>query len=91
MKMETMFLPTPYERPRDREELYRGDVTYEVYRRGGDYDRINDERVLDHFRNGDQYEVAANDELRRQKELADFRRMSLEDSMEYDYLRGEQP
>lgn len=54
----------------DREERrnYENDVFYEVWRSGGDPDRIDfDGRVEDHFYNGDYPEDAAAHELRCQQ------------------------
>jgi hypothetical protein len=60
-----------YEQRRDREReekhTYEMDAMYEVWRAGGNTDRINYERVDDHYSNGDSYETAARDELRRQR------------------------
>lgn len=44
---------------------YRGDVTYEVYRRGGDVDRIDDDRVADSYHEGLDAEEAAIRDLKR--------------------------
>lgn len=41
------------------------DAMYEVWRAGGNTDRIDYDRVSDHHGNGDSYEAAARDELRR--------------------------
>ena len=56
-------------RQRDREEShrYQMDAMYEVWRAGGDTDRIDCDRVSNHRDNGDSYEAAACDELRRQR------------------------
>lgn len=52
---------------RSEQEDYRGDVVYEVWRRGGDVDRVDYDRVADHCSYGDDYEVAADHEMRLQK------------------------
>lgn len=50
---------------RDRERRdYDGDVTYDVWRSGGNPDYIDRDRVRDHFYNGYSAEEAANAELR---------------------------
>ena len=46
---------------------YRGDVWYEVYRRGGDSDRVDDDRVDDYFDEGFTHEEAADLEMKRQR------------------------
>lgn len=43
---------------------YRGDVTYEVWRNGGNVDRINDDRVRDSYDDGLYQDEAASRELR---------------------------
>ena len=43
------------------------DAMYEVWRAGGNTDRIDYDRVSNHFANGDSYETAASYELRRQR------------------------
>ena len=58
---------------RTREEIreerreYEADVAYEVWRNGGDMDRINVDRIEDHFYNRDSCESATRDELRHQR------------------------
>lgn len=44
---------------------YRGDVIYEVWRRGGNIDRVDDDRVSDYYYDGYDYEQAAYFEMRR--------------------------
>lgn len=51
---------------RRREAEYRADVDYEVWRHGGSMDRVDYERVSDHFWAGDSEGTAARHELRRQ-------------------------
>lgn len=51
---------------RDRDD-YWGDVVYEVWRSGGDVDRIDDDRVEDSRWDGLQYEQAARIELQHQR------------------------
>lgn len=50
----------------DSYDDYRGDVVYEVWRRGGNVDRIDDDRVHEHYSYGDEYEQAADHEMRLQ-------------------------
>lgn len=51
---------------RDRDD-YWGDVVYEVWRSGGDVDRIDDDRVEDSRWDGIEYEQAARVELQHQR------------------------
>jgi hypothetical protein len=54
----------------DREKSrrdYEGDVAYEVWRSGGNVDRINDDRVRDSFYDGDHAEDVARRELKAQR------------------------
>lgn len=46
---------------------YHGDVTYDVWRSGGNPDSIDRDRVEDHFRDGDDAEIAARHELNAQQ------------------------
>ena len=52
---------------REEERKYQGDVIYDVWRRGGNVDAINTERVQGHYYEGDEYESAARDELKHQQ------------------------
>lgn len=54
-------------RSREEEDRYRGDVTYDVWRSGGNVDRIDYDRVGDHFLRGDRVEDAARHEMRLQR------------------------
>lgn len=53
---------TPEERRR-----YEADVVYEVWRRGGNPDMVDPDRVQDRYYNGEDYDRAASAELRRQR------------------------
>ena len=44
---------------------YHGDVSYEVWRSGGNVDRLEYDRVDDHRRDGDSAEEAARSEMHR--------------------------
>lgn len=55
------------EQRREEERSYRGDVTYDVWRSGGNVDRINDDRVSRAFDDGLSHEQAARAELQRQR------------------------
>lgn len=55
------------ERRREEERQYRGDVFYNVWRNGGNPDRINYDRVSDSFRDGIYHEDAALREMRAQR------------------------
>ncbi len=53
----------------DEVDRYRGDVTYEVWRSGGNVDRINDDRVSDSFHEGLDCDSAASRELNAMRPL----------------------
>ena len=55
------------EEQREERRKYEGDVAYEVWRSGGNPDRINDDRVENNFYDGHDYEYAARRELSTQK------------------------
>jgi hypothetical protein len=55
------------EERREDERRYEGDVVYDVWRNGGNPDRVDIERVREHFDRGDQSDYATRDELRRQR------------------------
>lgn len=55
------------ERERKEERDYEGDAMYEIWRSGGNTDRIDYDRVREHHHQGDSYEAAARDELRHQR------------------------
>lgn len=46
---------------------YEGDVVYETWRRGGNPDRVDPDRVEDYYRAGLDSDEAAARELRRQR------------------------
>lgn len=52
---------------REEERRYQADVAYEVWRSGGDMDRVDRERVQESFWSGDSKESAASAELHRQR------------------------
>lgn len=52
------------EQRHEEERRYQGDVTYDVWRSGGNVDHIDRDRVSDAFRDGDPYESAARREIR---------------------------
>ena len=56
-------------REREREERrdFEGDVTYEVWRSGGNVDRIDRDRVEDHYHQGMDSHQAASMEVRAQQ------------------------
>jgi hypothetical protein len=56
-----------YEERREEQRRYESDVNYEVWRSGGNMDRINPDRVDNAYWNGDSAESAARCELRRQR------------------------
>ena len=56
-----------YEERREEKRRYESDVFYEVWRSGGDTDRINPDRVQDRYWNGQDAESAASAELRAQR------------------------
>ena len=56
-----------YQRSRDEEREYEADVYYEVWRAGGDPDRIDTDRVNDSYWDSRDVESATKVELREQK------------------------
>lgn len=52
---------------REEERRYHADVAYDVWRSGGNMDRVNYERVQDAFYNSVDSESAARSELRAQR------------------------
>lgn len=69
---------------RDEQERYFGDAVYEAYRRGLNTDRVDRDRVSDHFWNGDPPESVA-DELQQR----DRRRQQERDEQEFDEEQGD--
>lgn len=55
------------EQRREEERQYEGDVAYDVWKNGGDPDRVSHDRIQEHFYLGDESESATRDELRHQK------------------------
>lgn len=55
------------ERIREERRAYEADVTYGVWRRGGDVDRIDHDRVSECYFRGDDWDAAATVELRHQR------------------------
>lgn len=70
-------------RDRDEQRRYEMDVFYEVWRSGGNPDRINDDRVTDSFYEGRDAEAAASRELRamrpREEEQEQFEEQQQEE------------
>jgi hypothetical protein len=54
------------DRRREEQEQFRGDVIYQVWRSGGNPDRINDDRLSDRYWDGQNADEAASAELRSQ-------------------------
>ena len=52
---------------RKEQRRYEGDVSYDVWRNGGNPDRVDYERVIDGYYGGRQAEDVAREELRRQR------------------------
>lgn len=52
---------------REEERKYQGDVWYEVWRSGGDPDRLSPDRIQDDFYRGLDYIQAASNEMKRQQ------------------------
>lgn len=52
---------------RDKELRYEGDVSYDVWRSGGNPDRVDHDRVIDGYYGGRRAEDVAREELRRQR------------------------
>lgn len=55
------------EEQREEQRRYEGDVSYEVWRGGGNPDRVDYDRVLDGYYDGRQASEVALRELRRQR------------------------
>lgn len=55
------------EREREERREYEGDAMYQVWRQGGNVDRIDYERVDDHRRSGESADAAARAEMNRQR------------------------
>uniref|UniRef100_A0A6H1ZVW2 Uncharacterized protein n=1 Tax=viral metagenome TaxID=1070528 RepID=A0A6H1ZVW2_9ZZZZ len=55
------------EEQREERRRYEGDVVYDVWRNGGNPDRVNVERIEEHFYRGDDCDSATRDELRHQR------------------------
>ena len=55
------------EQRREEQRRYESDVFYEVWRSGGNTDRINPDRVQDRYWNGQDAESAARQELNAQR------------------------
>jgi len=56
-----------YEERREEQRKYDNDVFYEVWRNGGNPDRIDFDRVQDRYYNGQDVESAASSELQAQR------------------------
>ncbi len=56
-----------YEERREQERQFERDVEYDVWRAGGDPDRVDRDRVQDNFYNGVDATHAANIELHKQR------------------------
>ena len=52
---------------REEQRRYEGDVWYDVWRGGGNPDRVDHDRVIDGYYEGRQAEDVARSELRRQR------------------------
>ena len=76
------------DRQREERREYDNDVFYDVWRSGRDTDRISDDRVADHYWNGDQASEAAAHEIRLQRQ-SEERRME-ERQMEEELMRQQQ-
>jgi hypothetical protein len=55
------------EEEREERRRYEGDVAYEVWRSGGNSDRINGDRVVDAYYDGYSADTAASRELAAQR------------------------
>lgn len=61
-----------YSQPdREKQDRYRGDVIYDVWRSGGNVDRIDYDRVTDGYYDGRDAESMAASELRRMRPWAE--------------------
>jgi hypothetical protein len=57
------------EQQREDRRRYIADVEYEVWRNGGDIDRVDRDRVVDSYYDGRSEDCAASAELRRQRPI----------------------
>lgn len=73
------------EQERNERREYDADVFYEVWRSGRNPDRINDDRVSDHYYDGDSSEQAASHEIRLQREAEQRRRDEQEQREQQEY------
>lgn len=74
---------------KDRRE-YDGDVFYEVWASGRDPDRINYDRVGDHYYGGDSSDEAAEDEIRHMRQAEERRREEREAEEQREYAALEE-
>lgn len=65
--MVILTLMKSYEERREEQRKYDNDVFYEVWRNGGNPDRIDFDRVQDRYYNGQDVESAASAELQAQR------------------------
>ena len=74
------------EQRREEERSYRADVDYDVWRSGGNMDRVDYDRVGDAFRDGRSHESAARSELQAQRP----REQEMSEEEYYEQQRYEQ-
>ena len=79
------------EERREERRRYDGDVVYEVWRAGRDCDRINYDRVADHFHAGDDSATAASVEIRAQRQIEERRRIQAEEEQQQEEPPQEEP
>lgn len=53
---------------RERQDRYQGDVVYEVWRRGGNPDNVDYDRVRDHYYDGYSVEASARKMMPKRRE-----------------------
>jgi hypothetical protein len=73
-------------RDRDDRDKYRGDVFYETWRRGGDPDRVDVDRVTDAYYDG----LSASEFVSRQQQAELNRRQAAEYEQYVDEQQGPQ-
>ena len=76
---------------RAEERRYEMDAMYEVWRAGGNIDRIDYERVDEHYQNGDSAEDAARHELRAQRPKPQEQEQEEQQEVFYEQRRMHQP
>lgn len=73
------------EERRREEDSYRGDVIYEVWRNGGNPDRVDYDRVSDHFRDDRSVESSAREFMPRPRQPEPEQYEEQQEECEHDH------